>query len=297
MKNQTIDMTIEEAAELYNRGLVRQRRERTGESYFCEQSNLLNPLGMMPFSLSEISCSILSEEMPPIKGKDRYTSGRVYLARKNKDKLEFVSVKVIRPKDWKGDAPEGHFIYGWTCGSKDENRWEDGPVIYQLFGKDNLDLKKVAEYNPSYERRERRSVFEIEEKATLDDISRLPVWDNLEDYEKFMREVYGNENIDRRLRKGEKFYVVYPGKIDSQWQLLLGCLSSIRWCDTYQYIFCEPRPDLTLRIGVHPNKKKRDTTVERYLLEEYVQPQNLGNGVIVMNEDRIPKYLKRILGF
>ncbi len=37
-------------------------------------------------------------------------------------------------------------------------------------------------------------------------------------------------------------------------------------------------------------------SLENQIMNDIVQPRSLGNGVVIMNEDRIPKYLKRTLG-
>jgi len=62
----------------------------------------------------------------------------------------------------------------------------------------------------------------------------------------------------------------------------------------FQRIDSEKSSQLIL-IG-NINIQKKHNSLESYLIKEYVQPKNIGNGVIVMNEDRIPKYLKRTLG-
>jgi len=45
-----------------------------------------------------------------------------------------------------------------------------------------------------------------------------------------------------------------------------------------------------------PAHWKGFNSFEHRIFEEYVKPRDLENGVIVMNKDRIPKYLKRTLG-
>ncbi len=92
------------------------------------------------------------------------------------------------------------------------------------------------------------------------------------------------------------------GYIDKNWRLAI--LSSCPWAKSpkiYDY------PDINLGIPesvVYSGQDKPYAvlnysgrrSLENQILRDLVQPQNLGNGVIVMNEDRSPKYLKRTLG-
>lgn len=63
-----------------------------------------------------------------------------------------------------------------------------------------------------------------------------------------------------------------------------------------------PRSIFCFEIGI-PDQKDLfvlyyhgKDSLEQYLMDSVIKPKSLGNGIVVMNEDRIPKYLKRTLG-
>ncbi|MFH1636878.1 MAG: hypothetical protein ABIB71_00460 [Candidatus Woesearchaeota archaeon] len=90
--------------------------------------------------------------------------------------------------------------------------------------------------------------------------------------------------------------------IDTNWKLAI--LSACPWAkspELYDYPdICMGLPESIMHHGeCKPYAVldyKGSISLENQIMNDIIQPRNLGNGVVVMNEDRIPKYLKRTLG-
>lgn len=296
-KKVEVEMTLEEASELFDKAFRWQEDRYNGGIW----QNKLNPAHWTNFFRTyEFSPQTLStladyltrpdilENGKSFSNENRYSSGDLFIARKKKGKIEFVEVVEIEEDFWKGGKSR-KFRTNGLFGSK---------LAYFIYtNKDFLDLDKLAENHSGTWRDIKK--FELPENGavTLQDASNLPIWENKADYEKFIRAVYGDKSIDERLKQGHLFYLIDShDKIGKKWDLVTTGISNWYCLDAnqlFQSLDGSGQSILRGTIQIPPYPKNN---LEGHLIRNYVQPQNIGNGVVVMNEDRIPKYLKRMLG-
>ena len=290
-----VEMTLEEASELFDKAFEWKEEEWSPNARITFPAHWTNFFRKYEFSPQTLSTLADYLAKPDIleKGKltfnkNRYSSGDLFIARKKKGKIEFVEVVYIEEDFWKGGNSR-RFRTNGLFGSK---------LAYFVYdSKDFLNLNKLAEYHSATWRDIKK--FELPENGavTLQDASNIPIWENKEDYEKFIRAVYGDKSIDERLKQGDLFYLFDSHeKIGKTWSLVTTGISNWYCLDANQLFQSLDESGQSILKGTIQIPSYPKNNLEMHLMRDYVQPQNLGNGIILMNEDRIPKYLKRSLG-
>jgi hypothetical protein len=249
-----------------------------------------------PYSLSDLAKALSSLKKETLAS--HYSSGRVYAARKIKNGVEIRPVKWIHRDYWNKGSPMNEFLNGNILTDNGKSQI----AVYEIFSnQDYLNLEKAAE---SWD----WDTIKISgEKTTLAEISNLSIWEDKMDYETFLRNIYGAEEIENYLRGGQKFYVTDPhNPLSDKWSLVTTALTLGRWCID----------DIPIFRGLKPTKKSEDiskfgligkvnvptsweyggASLEGCLLKDYAKPQFLENGIVLLNQDRIPLYIKRKLG-
>jgi len=292
-----VEMTLEEASELYDKAFRWQEDRIDGGIWqnklnSAHWTNFFRKYEFSPQTLSALANYLAKPEILE-KGrltfdKERYSSGDLFIARKKKGKIEFVEVIEIEESFWKRENSR-RFRTNGLFGSK---------LAYFVYdSKDFLNLNKLAEDHSGNWRDIKKFELPDNGAVTLQDVSNLPIWENKEDYEKFIRIVYGDKSVDEKLKQTDLFYLVDAhDKIGKAWTLLTTGISNGHYLDTNQLFQSLDESRQSILRGTIKIPSSPKNNLEGHLIRDYVQPQNLGNGVIVMNEDRIPKYLKRTLG-
>lgn len=285
----TVEMNVEEAVDLHDRSWL---KEDSGMyvnnlftyNYSFAPFNLSRLISSFDYKEKEAECYVGSRN----EGKYFYTSGDIYIVRKNNDRIEIKLIHGIRDDYWNKKTPRKILSYG-------PHSAKNVKIFELLSQRDHLNLEEKA---PLFE----KSFFiPGDGKGTLAEISALPLWDDLKDYEIFLNAVYGKEQVQEKLKNGERFDILHGAKeISNKWIFVIACLSPKR------YTMCYNAPLSLLNnppIGNFSDyilkgeigHSERWSNLYMSLLHDYADPKRLGNGVIVMSEDRIPKYLKRYL--
>jgi len=303
-KQDKVEMTLEEAADLFHKSYP------ALEPNSCSRNvgnKFQREMRFLPYTLSELTKYIIYGNL-----KGDYSSGEVYSIRKKKDKIEVSSHKIQEIEDKKDKRI---LLIDYLYRNKKESLFTPSFAIYDNpnITPDNCIKSLIHSWNSSDNG---KKLFELSEdgRATLEEISKFPIWNAQEDYKKFLKFIYGEKNLSFswRIRIVDSEQInKYNGlfttclSTDKEYKFLLG-KSLVGMDDNligkkrewpkplFQRIDSEKSSQLIL-IG-NINIQKKHNSLESYLIKEYVQPKNIGNGVIVMNEDRIPKYLKRTLG-
>jgi hypothetical protein len=311
-KQTQVEMTLEEAADLFHKGysaLARDNPCRNTASRFQRE------LHFIPDDLSELVRYIVSENIDNLSGRS-YSSGKVYVARKRKGKIEIFRPEIDEIKDKKGKR---NLIIDTLFESR-KGVTKDGCYTPSFAVYANPYLSGIRDPNELCGKK----LFELEEdgRATQKEISELPIWDKPEDYEKFLEFVYGVEGIPSDWR----ISVVNQEDTNKRPKLFTTCLNTdknyVHIMDGKGYVnhipfdidmlmgekkvYSEPWPKPILqRIDSEESGKlllrgdvripKEYDILEGYLMDRYVQQEDLSDGIVVMNKDRIPKYLKRRL--
>lgn len=292
-----VEMSVAEAVDLHERAWIK-IRQTEGSNFFKSTYHF------KPFCLSELIARIdyaRADKYYDEAGENYYTDGNLYVARKNEnaDTIEIKKIQHVFANNW-DFAPRKVSMRGSTRDGS-----YDSVKIYQLFAQiERLNLESATNYSGSH------SFFiPADGKANLEQISNLPIWDKKEDYEVFLNSLYGKEKIHEKLKSGEKFDLFEGSKkVSNIWKIIIAGLSFKRYNMSYN------APFKLLDETFHGNGKftsyfmlgqieverkwgnERTNNLHKKIIEDYVQPKNLGNGIIVLSEDRIPKYLRRILG-
>jgi hypothetical protein len=305
-RTEEFEMTLAEASELYNRKIS--LRDYKGENLKVNQGKpLFEVFGSRyhfnPFELSELAERLSVPKSRRDEGKI-YISGRLYIARENGGKIEIRPIRWLKEQDWKR-VPEGFLEHPSLI--EGENTRVIAPTIFPYLECLNLDI--VADHlNADI------NGFTLSGRTvSLEEMSRIPLWKKPEDCEAFIRKIYGSEQIDKKLRAGERFYAFSdcPSALNKDWTLVTPSLSNTRWGEGWAPLFrnisskedhCNTACKLEdLRLwgtATIPREYYLGSfSFDACILQDYVQPKDIGNGVIAMSSDRIPKYLKRRLGF
>ncbi|MDP3026190.1 MAG: hypothetical protein Q8N63_00655 [Nanoarchaeota archaeon] len=119
-------------------------------------------------------------------------------------------------------------------------------------------------------------------------------------------ELDGKKNLDYNKTKEllgiEGHRIRVDDYVDKNWKLAI--LSACPWAKSPE--ICD-YPDIHLGVPESVMYQDQDKpyavlnytgliSLENQIMNEIIRPKNIGNGVVVMNQNRIPKYLQRTLG-
>lgn len=289
-----VEMSMEEAVDLHDKALC-EIGTKFEHSFFTTRYKFV-PLGLSDLMLVDCDPPFYLED-----GKNFFTDGNVYIARKSNDKIEVKRLNHTRTEE---------VIWRSSLIKKARELFSNGPGIsgikmYQLFSRlDQISFEKI----PGHCFCDSFSIS-AEGECTLDEIAVIPIWNKPGDYELFLRKTYGDEAVQEKLRKGEKFEFLAGAKeISHNWEIITACISPHypRSYPMYNNIPFKRMQNLTGSFQHHivkgmitieqKHSDEKHNTLVGNMLADYVKPSRIESGVLVMNMDRIPMYLKRQLG-
>jgi hypothetical protein len=299
-RTEEVEMTLAEAIDLQELGW-RQGIENRIQS---RPYNLFSEVFQFrPHNFTEI----LSRNS---QNPDRYTNGRLFLARKKSGRIEIAPAFMSSgEQSWK--------IKKEVFRSNLYNNYLDAPgmggrrgaythIFYNFLT--DLSTSLFAPYSSALNI---TRAIDIDGMATIAEIGALPVFEE-GDYERFWRTT-SPEGFEEMQRTGKRIRIIDPKTLNKGWNFVIPLLTRHLFFTAISRINEEYLDQLTLSGTLSSLREKEQddpifrkywhhvtpirTTLDGELFQAYVQPKDIGNGVIAMSSDRIPKYLKRRLGF
>jgi hypothetical protein len=303
-KIEEVEMTLAEAVEMHELGW----RQKLDYRNRLRPYNLFSEVFQFrPHSFNELVSQ-------PTQKNGNNTNGRLFLARKRHGKIEIVPARLMtdmhKAETWKRrkDFFQSRLFSNYTDGGIGGENGNYAHVFYTVLNDLSPDLFVPCSLD---------SVKTIanDGTATIDEIGSLPLFEK-GDYERFWRDNYpgGIEEVEQR---GGRIKVIEPQTLSWGWNFVIPALASNhlfyraipRKKESASYDPCNLNLSGTFSsLGERDlddpvfreywqHATPRGSTLDGELLQAYASPKDLGNGILAMSLDRIPKYLKRRLGF